>query len=135
MQRQYFSMRLIRGGHPLGRSECPCIERARRKLCQTNGQQVCDRVGYLLTADSDQVATAKMFRERFPDKQIISAARRADLTAKEILPHVHDIRSIEKATIEACQFEGAVIIVNGERVAKRPAEYAPPETAAIQIAN
>ncbi|MBB6413941.1 hypothetical protein HNQ71_006650 [Mesorhizobium sangaii] len=31
----------------LHRTACyvPCIERARRKLCQTNGQQVCDRAG------------------------------------------------------------------------------------------
>ncbi|MER9507869.1 NYN domain-containing protein [Mesorhizobium sp. M0579] len=31
-------------------------------------------VAYLVTADSDQVATARMFKDRFPKKQIISVA-------------------------------------------------------------
>ncbi|MEI9412013.1 NYN domain-containing protein [Mesorhizobium salmacidum] len=92
-------------------------------------------VAYLVTADSDQVATAKMFRERFPDKQIISVAPPGRSHSKEILPHVHDTRSIERATIEACQFEGAVIVVNGERVAKRPPQYAPLEVAPVQNSN
>ena len=83
-------------------------------------------VAYLVTADSDQVATAKMFRERFPGKQIVSVAPPGRSHSKEIIQHVHDFRVIDRATIEACQFQGATIIKDGVRVAKRPSEYAPP---------
>lgn len=86
-------------------------------------------VAYLVTADSDQVATAKMMKERFPEKQIISVAPPKRSHSKEIISYVDDTRAIEVATLEQCLFEGATIIKDGERVAKRPADYEPPKSA------
>jgi NYN domain len=83
-------------------------------------------VAYLVTADSDQVATVKMFRERFPDKQIVSVAPPGRSHSKEILPHVNDHRSINREALESSLFQGAIVIKDGNRVAKRPAQYAPP---------
>jgi uncharacterized LabA/DUF88 family protein len=83
-------------------------------------------IAYLVTADSDQVATARMFRDRFEKKQIISVSPPGRSHSKEIIKYVHDIRSIGRETIEECLFREAVIIKNGERLAKRPDAYAPP---------
>lgn len=82
---------------------------------------------YLVTADSDQIATARMFRERFPDKQIISIAPPGRKHSKAILAHCHDHRVIRREAIEQSLFSGSTIIDNGELIAKRPAQYAPPQ--------
>ena len=85
---------------------------------------LCD-VAYMVTADSDQVATARLFRIRFPDKQIVSVAPPGRRHSKEIIASCHDTRSIRRDVIENCLFPGPTIIRNGQLVAARPAEYEP----------
>lgn len=83
-------------------------------------------VAYLVTADSDQVATARMFNERFPGKSIISVAPPGRPHSREIIAYVDDTRTIYRDAIEQSLFAGATIIKDGERVAKRPDPYKPP---------
>lgn len=83
-------------------------------------------VAYLVTADSDQIATVKMFRERLTTKQIISVAPPGRCHSKAIIEHSHDTRSIRRSVIENCLFEGTTIIRNGTLIAARPSQYAPP---------
>lgn len=83
-------------------------------------------VAYLITADSDQVATAKLFRARFPDKALFSVAPPGRSHSKEIVSHVDGTRAISRETLDQCVFSGAVIIQNGTKVAKRPDQYTPP---------
>ena len=82
-------------------------------------------VAYLVTADSDQVATARMIRERFPDKTIISVAPPNRRHSKEIIGHVHDTRTITIEAIRSSLFPGPTLIQNGELIARRPTTYAP----------
>lgn len=82
-------------------------------------------VAYIISADSDQVATARMFRDRFPEKQIISVSPPGRRHSKEIISLVHDTRAIDRDTVAASLFEGPTIIKNGELKAKRPSQYAP----------
>jgi len=82
---------------------------------------------YLVTADSDQVATVKVFRERLPHKEIISVAPPGRSHSKAIIEHSHATRSIKKETIEASLLGGPAIIRDGTLIARRPDQYAPPE--------
>jgi len=84
-------------------------------------------VAYLVSADSDQLGTVKLFRERFPGKEIISVAPPGRSHSKAVIEHSHGTRTIRREVIENCLFEGPTIIHNGVLIAKRPSEYAPPE--------
>lgn len=80
---------------------------------------------YLVTADSDQAATARIFRELFPDKKLISVAPPGRSHSKHILAHASSNRSIFKETIERCLFLKDVT-VRGRWVVTRPQRYDPP---------
>jgi len=84
-------------------------------------------VAYLVSADSDQVATARMFRDRLNSKQRISVAPPGRNHSKAIIAYAHATRSIKRELLENCLLPGPVIIRNGERIAKRPAQYDPPQ--------
>jgi hypothetical protein len=84
-------------------------------------------VAYLVTADSDQLATARMFRQRFPGKMLISVAPPGRSHSKAIIELAHATRTIRQETIENCLFPGPAIILNGALVARRPKQYDPPE--------
>ncbi|WP_024578150.1 MULTISPECIES: NYN domain-containing protein [unclassified Afipia] len=84
-------------------------------------------VAYVVSADSDQVATAKMLADRLPKKQFISVAPPGRSHSKEIISNSHGTRTIRREVIENCLFEGPTIIQNGELKAARPALYAPPQ--------
>jgi len=84
-------------------------------------------VAYLVSADSDQVATVKMFRERLPNKQIVSVAPPGRSHSKAIIERAHAVKAIRREAIETCLFAGPTIIDGGRLIATRPAQYAPPE--------
>ncbi|WP_265441735.1 NYN domain-containing protein [Bradyrhizobium sp. SEMIA] len=84
-------------------------------------------VAYVVTADSDQVATAKMVMDRLPEKQFISVAPPGRSHSKEIITNSDDTRVIRRETLENCLFDGPTIIKGGELIAARPPLYAPPE--------
>ena len=77
---------------------------------------------YLLTADSDQAATAAMFARRFPEKRLTTVAPPGRDPSVHILRHA----SGGKIKLNAGHLERAVMgAVVGK--ARRPDEYAPPE--------
>jgi hypothetical protein len=80
---------------------------------------------YLVTADSDQAATARHFRDLFPNKRIISITPPNKTHSKAILQHAHGQRAISRASLAQCLFPEIVELANGE-VCRRPAEYNPP---------
>jgi hypothetical protein len=82
--------------------------------------------GYLVTADSDQAATARLFAERFSEKTLISVSPSMREHSKNILAHTSRKLAINKGHIEACLFPRAVMR-DGAAVAIRPREYDPPE--------
>jgi hypothetical protein len=83
-------------------------------------------VAYLVTADSDQLATVKMFNLRFPNKRIISVAPPGRPHSKAIIQHSHGNKAIKRDTIAQCLLPGPTIIVDGTLIASRPPNYAPP---------
>ena len=62
-------------------------------------------VAYLVTGDSDQLATVKMVRQRLPEKQIVSVAPPGRPHSKAVIALSHDARSIRRETLENCLFE------------------------------
>lgn len=84
-------------------------------------------VAYLVTADSDQAATARLLKERFPDKSLISVAPPGRRHSKAILAHTPSIPiTIRESALEWCIFGPAVLDPQGNVVVMRPNEYAPP---------
>lgn len=83
-------------------------------------------VAFVLSADSDQVATVKKIRERSPEKLVVFAAppgRTAPAKAKQHLAF-HFTISVEQ--IEACVMPHMVQTRSGGWV-RRPADYDPPK--------
>lgn len=82
---------------------------------------------YLLTADSDQAATAKLFKTRLAPKglKLVSIAPPDRQHSREILSHAHGNRTVFKQTVEACLFDRE-ISKDGKVMATRPDRYDPP---------
>jgi hypothetical protein len=74
---------------------------------------------YLVTADSDQAATAKMFSECFPGKRFITVSH-------NIFYHSHGKISLTKEHVEKSLFP-KIVFVEGMRAGRRPREYDPPQ--------
>jgi hypothetical protein len=81
---------------------------------------------YLLTADSDQAGTARLFRERYVQKRLTSVSPPGRSHSKEILSHCHAKIAVSATHLERALFPKA-IIQNGAVVAIRPSEYDPPQ--------
>ena len=56
---------------------------------------------YLVSADSDQAATARAFREQFPTKELISVAPPGRRHSKHVLALAHGSRSIFQETVRS----------------------------------
>jgi hypothetical protein len=80
---------------------------------------------YLVTADSDQVATAKLFLKRFPGKALTSVAPPGRSHSKEILALGLPKLTINVSQMERCLFPKNVVY-DGAVVATRDASYDPP---------
>ena len=81
---------------------------------------------YLITADSDQAATVKLFVERFPNKTITSVSPPGRSHCKEILDQTDLKIAINQSHLEHCLFPRA-LIVEGKVIAMRDASYDPPK--------
>ena len=81
-------------------------------------------IAILLSADSDQAATAKLFCERFPDKKLLGVAPPTKAVPNKVQPFCFAHFALSRLTLERC--------IMGETVAgrtgpiSRPAAYAPP---------
>lgn len=79
---------------------------------------------YLLTADSDQAATGRFFKERFKEKKLISVAPPDKKPPKRLLPFCDHHFALVIDDIEACLFPN---LVQGKKgFIRRPAPYDPP---------
>jgi hypothetical protein len=87
-------------------------------------------IAYLVTADSDQAATARLFKERFGSgpspKKIISVAPPNRTHSRNILEQAPETpKVINKADIEECLLPERLRGPTG-RMIQRPMRYAPP---------
>jgi hypothetical protein len=76
----------------------------------------------VISADSDQAATAKVFRSRFPDKFFVTVAPPNRGTSEKIEVYAHARYVITPADLEACPLGDRVIGKSGNLV-PRPQEY------------
>lgn len=81
-------------------------------------------VAYLLTADSDQAATARTFRDRFKDKRLIPVAPPGQSVPKKTQSYSQRGFVLKKADIEQCVM--GPVLRGKTGFIRRPAEYDPP---------
>lgn len=81
---------------------------------------------YLVTADSDQAATAKMFAVCFPDKRFVTVSPPGRNISHNIFAHSHAKISLSKQHIEKALFP-SIVFAEGKRAGRRPREYDPPQ--------
>jgi hypothetical protein len=79
---------------------------------------------FLVSADSDQAATAKFFAERFPEKKLVAVAPPTKDVPQKSLPHVETHFTISKDQIESCVMPELVQGKTGW--IRRTVEYKPP---------
>jgi hypothetical protein len=82
---------------------------------------------FLISADSDQVATAKYFTAAFPSKRLTIVAPPGRKHSQHLLSLPVDHKSIREETLEACLL-GEMVPVKGRPSILRPAKYAPPRS-------
>jgi hypothetical protein len=91
-------------------------------------QDVFDVV-YLLTADSDQGATARMMKRRFPKKRLTTVVPPGREPSKAILSHTNHKLKLPVEYLEDCLLPSFGLIgpkSNPTVAFKRPTEYDPP---------
>jgi hypothetical protein len=86
---------------------------------------VFDRA-YLLTADSDQAATARFLRETAEGKSLITVAPPGRNFSANIDRYADGRISLTRAHIERCLFPQVVLGEDGRPHGRRPREYDPP---------
>ena len=79
---------------------------------------------YLVTADSDQAATARVFKEKFPAKQLTTVVITGRSHSKEILSHAHAKLTINSNHLERSLFPNVVRLKDGSAI-RRPPAYDP----------
>jgi hypothetical protein len=81
---------------------------------------------YLVTADSDQAATARVFRDRFPDKQLVTVAPPGRNFSVDIARYTNGNRlAITKDHLGWCVLP-AIVMRGTNPAGRRPREYDPP---------
>mgnify|MGYP001047302690 CR=1 FL=1 len=87
-------------------------------------------IAYLVSADSDQAATARLFRARLANgakpKRLITVAPPGRQHSHMVFQQADGKRAIYAQTAEACVFGGFVKDPNGGKPIVRPTEYDPP---------
>lgn len=81
---------------------------------------------YLITADSDQAATAKMLRECFPGKKLVTVSPPGRNFSTHILANATSSIALNQGHLERCLFS-AMVFKEGEKMGRRPREYNPPD--------
>jgi len=78
---------------------------------------------YLVTADSDQAATARLLKSNFPQKRLTTVVITGRHHSKAILPHAD-----AKITINVTHLERSLFpkLITGANAVLRPSEYDPP---------
>ncbi|KQW22494.1 hypothetical protein ASC80_03670 [Afipia sp. Root123D2] len=81
---------------------------------------------YLVTADSDQAATAKMLRENFENKKLVTVAPPGRNFSTHILANASARIALNQEHLERCLFS-AMVFKEGQPAGRRPREYEPPQ--------
>jgi len=81
---------------------------------------------YLLSADSDQAATARVFRDRFPNLKLCSVAPPNRPVSEKVASYADDSFVLNKPQIETCVMPQYVRGKTGHMI-RRPDAYATPE--------
>lgn len=82
-------------------------------------------VAYLLTADSDQAATARMFKSEFPSKRLVTVAPPGRNFSANIVKFSHGRIGLTREHLEKCLFPP--IVFKDGKAGRRPKEYDPPK--------
>lgn len=80
---------------------------------------------YLLTSDSDQAASAKLFRTTFPNRTLVTVCPPGRKPSIDISKHAHQKITLNKDHIERSLF-GPMVFKEGMPAGRRPREYDPP---------
>lgn len=80
---------------------------------------------FLVSADSDQAATARVFKERLPDKKLVAVAPPNRDPPHKSRPYVEAAFTIKKEQIEAAIMPAFVPAAKG--FIRRPDAYKPPD--------
>lgn len=81
---------------------------------------------YILSSDSDQAATAKMFKDWFPHKFLIGVSPPTNKVPDKLKTYSDDQFELTMLDIEKCVFDHPHIGKSGKPI-PRPAEYDPPK--------
>lgn len=81
----------------------------------------------LVSADSDQAATARVFGERFPDKRLLAVAPPGRRVPDKVMPYAFASFTLTKSHIDECVMRENVTGLTGRQI-PRPTEYAPDAT-------
>lgn len=76
----------------------------------------------VVSADSDQAATAKHFRKRHPKKYFVTVAPPNRAASEKVEAYAHDSFTITPAELESCPL-GATVVGKSGRLIPRPTEY------------
>lgn len=87
---------------------------------------------YLVTADSDQAATVRLFRAQFPAKKFTTVSPPGRNFSVHIAKHATGRIALSKSHVEACLFPAIVLDPNGNKHGRRPREWDPP---AVPVAD
>lgn len=80
---------------------------------------------YILSSDSDQAATARMFKDWFPNKFLIGVSPPINTVPDKIKTYADAHFDLTMADLERCVFDDPLIGKSG-RAIPRPPSYAPP---------
>lgn len=80
---------------------------------------------YLISADSDQAAIARIYKQQFPAKKFVTVSPPGRNFSTHILPHADEKLAINTNHIEKSLFEN-IVFAEGKRAGRRPREYDPP---------
>lgn len=83
-------------------------------------------VAFIVTADTDQAATFRAIKLRFPDKRIVNVIPPARHPSKHLLDLAQDSVKLKAAHLDECTLP-EMVIKEGEKTIIRPHEYDPPE--------
>ena len=82
---------------------------------------------FLVSADSDQAATARHFSERLPHKKLVSVAPPKKPVPKKSIPYSYKHFALTKQMIEEAVMPAFVETPRGTFI-RRPVTYAPPDS-------
>jgi uncharacterized LabA/DUF88 family protein len=80
---------------------------------------------YILSSDSDQAATARIFKNRFPEKFLIGISPPGNSVPSKLKTYSDAHFELTMRDIEKCLFDYPLVGLSGKEI-PRPPEYTPP---------